>query len=167
MLAALAGVALVGACAVHLSAFPLVAESEIRTFAASIHLKTEKTDMTAPSGFADTIRLSAPARTPARARAGASRVAAKPESTEAPFQPSIAETRIVPAENEITSLTGARTFQGVYPIAQPPVRAASGQPPPWQVAANAGAGIGAAAKKASVGLATTFSRAGVSIGRSF
>jgi hypothetical protein len=84
-------------------------------------------------------------------------------------------------EASIPSISPSHVFDGVYVdrATQNPSAAgsqsassATGNQPaspatPWGLATDAGVGVGTAAKKASVGLASTFSRAGVSIARSF
>jgi beta-lactamase regulating signal transducer with metallopeptidase domain len=86
-------------------------------------------------------------------------------------------------EQTTLSVPGARSFIGVYPGTGTPAdrtvptplaipigaveRGEQEESSPWQIAGAAGAGIGAAAKTSSVGLANTFTRAGVSVARRF
>ena len=170
MLAAAAGMAVVAGCALHLSAFPLVAEAE-KTLEndyeqAMVRLKADTTDtvrlkpdttieksaaktISVVSGFSRTL-----SEKPFPVVSGFSRtVNETPQSSDAPIDPP-------------PTLTGTHAFQGTYqPVPSPTI--ASADQSPWQVAGNAGARIGSAAKKASVALASSFTRAGVSIGHSF
>ena len=61
----------------------------------------------------------------------------------------------------------ARTFAGAYPMPDAAVVAPASRRNQWQALATPGIEIAASAKKISVGVASVFSRAGVSLARSF
>jgi beta-lactamase regulating signal transducer with metallopeptidase domain len=61
----------------------------------------------------------------------------------------------------------ARVFPGAYSVPQAPVNASTERSNQWRVIATPGVEIAASAKKTSVSLANAFSRAGVSLARSF
>jgi beta-lactamase regulating signal transducer with metallopeptidase domain len=72
----------------------------------------------------------------------------------------------VPDEpNEPLSLSG-RSFDGQYIVAELPAAAPENRAP-WQVAGAIGAEIGASARRTSVRIANAFTRAGVSLARTF
>ena len=64
-----------------------------------------------------------------------------------------------------TSIILARSFDGYYDITE--TTAAPPEANPWQLAGAVGAEIGASARKTSVGIANTLTRAGVSLARRF
>ena len=84
------------------------------------------------------------------------------EPNEPLFEP---PNRPTPEPNEPVSLSG-RSFDGHYAAAERPTAAPESRAA-WQLAAAAGVEIGASARKTSVGIANTFTRAGVSLARRF
>jgi beta-lactamase regulating signal transducer with metallopeptidase domain len=103
-------------------------------------------------------------------------------SAELAVESGFSRTEKIP-EQTTPSVPGARSFNGVYPSTGTPAgrtvatpvasrigavqRSEREEPTPWEMAGTAGAGIGAAAKTSSVGIANTFTRAGVSVARRF
>lgn len=158
MPAAFAGVCLVAACAVHLSTFPLVAELEMERLASTV---------VAP-GFAASVLPRVTGATPRvdpvrLVRSGANPTGALVDTVVAENEP----LEVVPAAIDTPSLAGTRSFDGVYQLPDERDANPGRQFSPWQIAGATGAGIGTAAKKAGTGMAGAFSRAGLSIGRSF
>ena len=185
MLAVTAGMAVIAGCAVHLSAFPLVAESERAIVRVTldgteiVRLKPDATKMIRlKPDTTKIIRLKPDATNMIRLKpdTAAKNVAAKNVAvgfsrTLMPVASGFSRTVSEPANSlgpsvDVPTLAGTRAVQGAYR----PVDVLKNAPvdqSPWQAAGNAGAGIGSAAKKASVALASSFTRAGVSIGHSF
>ena len=58
-------------------------------------------------------------------------------------------------------------FAGVYPVPDAPVASSADAPIRWNALGTPGVEIASAARKTSVGVANVFSRAGVSLARSF
>ena len=187
MLAVTAGMAVIAGCAVHLSAFPLVAESERAIVRVTldgteiVRLKPDATKMIRlKPDTTKIIRLKPDATNMIRLKpdTAAKNVAAKNVAvvsgfsrTLMPVASGFSRTVSEPANSlgpsvDVPTLAGTRAVQGAYPPVEV-LKNESVDPSPWQAAGNAGAGIGSAAKKASVALASSFTRAGVSIGHSF
>ena len=161
-----------------LTAFPLVAESERAVAAeyrkAMVRLKPDATEMVRLKPDAtDVVRLKPDATEMVRLKPDTTKRVeiAAVGHTPVPVASGFSRTLSEPANSlgpsvDVPTLAGTRAFQGAYPPAEV-LRNAPVDPSPWQAAGNAGAGIGSAAKKASVALASSFTRAGVSIGHSF
>ncbi len=77
-----------------------------------------------------------------------------PVASIAPFAPAALSSPSVP-------------FAGVYPVPDAPVASSADAPVRWSALGTPGVEIASAAKKTSVGVANVFSRAGVSLARSF
>jgi len=72
-----------------------------------------------------------------------------------------------PADALASVEIAGRTFAGAYPLRDTAPSLAPSGSVPWKALAAPGLEIASAAKKTSIGVATAFSRAGVSIARSF
>jgi hypothetical protein len=84
----------------------------------------------------------------------------KPVAPSAPVAPDAPNAPIAP-------VLSARVFMGAYVLPLAPIETSGKQTNPWQAMATPGVEIASAAKKTSLGIANIFSRAGVSLARSF
>jgi hypothetical protein len=111
----------------------------------------------------------APAALPESLVSSASAALVAPIAPIAPIAP-VAPTAPVPPTAPVAPV--ARTvpsvaFTGVYAVADPPVASSTDAGNRWSALGAPGVEIASAAKKTSVGVANVFSRAGVSLARSF
>ena len=67
----------------------------------------------------------------------------------------------------VAPIVGSVPFAGLYPVPAAPVASSADVPVRWSALGTPGVEIAAAAKKTSLGVANVFSRAGVSLARSF
>jgi len=189
------GIALVCACAVHLSAFPIVTEGHgLAPDAANAPAGAAETDPGADAAGISTRaveRQTFVSETKTDRREISQPEIPQPEipQPEIPLTTQISTTEDNPLiaasaqEDAPATLAGSRQFQGTYPVAPSSRSGESGGPggaggsltkngasarlSSWQIAGNAGDGIGAAAKKAGGRLAATFTHAGISLARRF
>ena len=171
--AVLAGAGALVVVAIQLRAVPLVGEVVETTLplvapTVTVRLKPD------PPYTRATIRLSATAESTARkkpdtyftpdARAPRNELNEPHELNEPAFV--LNATAGQPAERaEPIDVLSGRSFEGRYNLLEAP--AAPPGTNPWQVAGAVGAEIGASARKTSVGIANTFTRAGVLLARRF
>ena len=94
--------------------------------------------------------------------------------TATPFPPSREALRRTSRRDEpiapvapIAPIAPSVAFTGVYPLPHAPVASSADAPIRWSALGTPGVEIASAAKKTSVGVANVFSRAGVSLARSF
>jgi len=104
--------------------------------------------------------LGAPAPRSGRGRFAPIAPDAAPIAPVAPIAPTAPVTPIAPG-------LSARVFPGTYSLTGAPVDASTERSNQWRVIATPGVEIAASAKKISIGVASVFSRAGVSLARSF
>jgi hypothetical protein len=86
-----------------------------------------------------------------------------PDAPDAPDAPSAPDVPLAPS----APVVSARAFAGAYPTSDALVEPPAAQPNRWQPLAAPGVEIASSAKRISIGLAGVFSRAGVSLARSF
>jgi len=84
---------------------------------------------------------------------------------DAPGAPAAPDAPSSPVES--APLTPRILISGVYPSPRAPAVRSLDQPNPWSALGTPGVEIASAAKKTSVGIASVFSRAGISLARSF
>jgi hypothetical protein len=188
--AAAACMTVIAACAAQLRAFPLVTDAAMTPMAMTwvvsgspdpSEAANSRTDAPVVSGFSRTGTpvVSSFSRTDSNQKSvvrlpAASRELGEPDGTETTvrLKPDTTEstTATVRSEPDTTELAPvllrSSVFEGIYTTAHV-ATSASPVVTPWQVAGNAGLGIGMAATKASVGLANHFTRAGTAIARRF
>jgi len=173
------GVLMLALGAAHLRAFPLVGDAMMTAQRGGGEVPADVSTLTTPIVSTSANSSLGEKTTPrtASARRALSQEPVRREEPPRELPPAV--TPIV--EASIPSISPSHVFDGVYVdrATQSPSAAgsqsassATGNQPaspatPWGLATDAGVGVGTAAKKASVGLASTFSRAGVSIARSF
>jgi beta-lactamase regulating signal transducer with metallopeptidase domain len=112
------------------------------------------------------VRLQADTPTTARVAPAALAESVVPSELVAPIgpvEPIAPIASIAPVAGTVPSVA----FTGVYTVANPPVASSADAGNRWSALGTPGVDVASAAKKTSVGLANVFSRAGVSLARSF
>jgi beta-lactamase regulating signal transducer with metallopeptidase domain len=176
------GTLVIAVCAVQLRAVPLVTDAlpqsvaipaahltraPLVTLTRAVSVATPAVPIDSPGDQAIKMISQAPVtrdpgvngvRLPASPAVNIAATDAKPEFT------GVATAQTGAAEPAV--LLPTKSFEGVYHV---PVRRTESRSAltPWQAAGNAGAGIGAATRDASVGLAMSVAKVGTAIGRSF
>jgi beta-lactamase regulating signal transducer with metallopeptidase domain len=89
-----------------------------------------------------------------------------PARSDVASEPVVRDAAAAPQSGGVSAEISGRRFEGAYPL-RDTSRSASSSPAPWKALAAPGLEVASAAKKTSIGIATAFSRAGVSVARSF
>ena len=175
--------AFAGACAlvivfVQLRAIPLVGELAEVVPAVAVRLKLDTTYFAPPnpeSPQTDEPTEPTNPRTPEPANPRTDELANRrtheptnPRTDEPPnrrtHEPTEPDEPTEPTEPDLS--LSRRSFDGRYVVAELPAAAPEDRAP-WQLAGAVGTEIGASARKTSVGIAKAFTRAGVSLARTF
>jgi hypothetical protein len=94
-----------------------------------------------------------------------------PDASNAPDAPVASafalDAQIASADKPVAFDLSAREFPGAYSLPGAPVNASTERSNPWQALATPGVEIASSARKISMGVAGVFTRAGVSLARSF
>ena len=163
------GASILGLLAVHLPAFPLVSEALTPVVSAAESGFRYAEAIPAVSGFSGmrtvTVRLKAntaaevpgarPKGDPVASVRAVAAVAPVDASQQAPGEPA--------TQTATPALAGARSFEGVYQVADSRAAATRADSSRWRALSTTAAGIGTVARKAGVGIGATVSRASLSL----
>jgi beta-lactamase regulating signal transducer with metallopeptidase domain len=167
------GASILGLLAVHLPAFPLVSEALTPVVSAAESGFRYAETIPAVSGFSGmrtvTLRLKAnaadevpgsrPKGDPVESVGAVAAVAPVNASHQAPGEPA--------THTATPTLAGARSFEGVYQVADSRAAATREDSSRWRALGTTAAGIGTVARKAGVGVGATVSRASLSLAHGF